>query len=161
MRSAKYWIDQLGLEPHPEGGYFRETYRSTLEIAPQGFDGNRAVSTGIYFLLTEGNFSAFHKIKSDEMWHFYAGDPIHIYVIHPDGRLEEIVLGLELENGQVPQAVVPANGWFASKTTGPYGLVGCTVAPGFDFQDFEMADRSTLVGSYPAHVQIINQLTRA
>lgn len=161
-KSPDYWIDHLALEPHPEGGFFKETYRSNSEVDPIGFEGKRSVSTGIYFLLTQGNFSAFHKIRSDEMWHFYSGDPVHVFVIRQDGRLEEIVLGLDLEAGQVPQAVVPANCWFASRVdaTGDYGLVGCTVAPGFDFQDFEMAARTKLINEYPEHTELITQLTR-
>lgn len=160
QKSAQYWIDHLQLEPHPEGGFFKETYRSNLDTRFHGFDSKRNVSTGIYFLLTEGNFSAFHRIKSDEMWHFYAGDSVSVFVIQSDGKLEEIKLGIDLEKGEVPQAVVPANAWFASRVNGSYGLVGCTVAPGFDFQDFEMAQRQGLINSYPSHQEIITEMTR-
>ncbi|MEQ8530333.1 MAG: cupin domain-containing protein, partial [Imperialibacter sp.] len=106
--------------------------------------------------------SAFHRIKSDEAWHFYDGEPLSIYVIHQNGTLEEIKLGLDLSAGQKPQAVVPANCWFASRVAvdGKFSLVGCTVAPGFDFQDFEMADRNTLITEYPQHQSIITSLTR-
>lgn len=161
-KSADYWIDHLGLEPHPEGGHFKETYRSHTQTSFPGFSEKRHVSTGIYFLLTQGNFSAFHRIKSDEMWHFYAGDSINIFVIEPNGELRKISLGLDLENGEVPQAVVPANAWFASEVTGTgeYGLVGCTVAPGFDFEDFEMAKRSDLISEFPSHSKLIRSLTR-
>lgn len=162
IRSAKYWIDHLKLEAHPEGGFYKETYRSSLQVDLSDFSAERNVSTGIYFLLTGDNFSAFHRIKSDEMWHFYAGDPIHIFVLHPEGQLETIKLGLDLEKGEVPQAVIPANCWFASRVNHKdrYGLVGCTVAPGFDFEDFEMADRTQLIDQFPAHKNLIQQLTR-
>ena len=159
---AKYWVERLELEPHPEGGYFKETYRSTASAEFTDFSSKRNVSTGIYFLLTSGNFSAFHRIKSDEMWHFYAGDALSIYVIDKNGKANEINLGLDLEKGQVPQAVVPANCWFASKVQddGEYALVGCTVAPGFDFEDFEMAKRVELMRSFPDHSALIELLTR-
>lgn len=162
-RSSQYWIDHLKLDAHPEGGYYKETYRSQSEVSLPSFSGARNISTGIYFLLSQGNFSAFHRIKSDEMWHFYAGDPLSIFVIYPTGELNEIRLGLDLENGEVPQAVVPANCWFASRVhgQGDYTLVGCTVAPGFDFEDFEMADQQELVESYPDHIALITTLTRS
>lgn len=161
-KPSKYWVERLELEPHPEGGFFKETYRSSLSTEFTGFSSERNVSTGIYFLLTAGNFSAFHRIKSDEMWHFYAGDGLSIFVIHENGKAEEIKLGLDLEKGEVPQAVVPANCWFASKVKegGAYGLVGCTVAPGFDFRDFEMAMRTQLISEFPQHTNIVKALTR-
>lgn len=163
MKPATYWIDHLGLEPHPEGGYYKETYRSSAQVSFLDYQDQRNVSTGIYFLLTKGNFSAFHRIKSDEMWHFYAGDSVSIFIIYPTGELKEIRLGLDLENGEVPQAVVPANCWFASKVfiTGKYGLVGCTVAPGFDFKDFELAKQTKLISQFPEHTELILSLTRA
>lgn len=162
-RSASYWVEHLGLEPHPEGGFFKETYRSKGSVLFDGFTSTRNMSTGIYFLLTSGNFSAFHRIQSDEMWHFYSGDPLSICVIHENGELQEINLGLDLESGQVPQAVVPAKCWFASKVKdgGDFGLVGCTVAPGFDFEDFDMADRSQLIEQFPEHNELITALTQS
>ena len=158
--SSDYWIKHLELQAHPEGGYYKETYRS--ESTTSTLRGIRSHSTAIYFLLEKGNFSAFHRIKSDELWHFYAGDVISIYVIYPDGSIEIIQLGLELEKGQRPQAVVPANSWFASKVAGKgsFALAGCTVAPGFDFEDFEMGRRETLTQEFPQHALIISQLTR-
>lgn len=161
-KPANYWIERLELEPHPEGGFFKETYRSSESAEFTDFPSGRNVSTGIYFLLTSENFSAFHRIKSDEMWHFYAGNALSIYVIDKNGKANEIKLGLELEKGQVPQAVVPANCWFASKVQdgGEYSLVGCTVAPGFDFEDFEMAKRAELIHSFPDHFGLIELLTR-
>ncbi|MEQ8808841.1 MAG: cupin domain-containing protein [Imperialibacter sp.] len=159
-RNANYYIDQLNLASHPEGGYFRETYRSVGTTTTKA--GQRSISTAIYFLLEAGNFSACHRIKSDEAWHFYDGDPLSIYVIQEDGVIEEIRLGLDFSAGQKPQAVVPANCWFASRVAvdGKFSLVGCTVAPGFDFQDFEMAERNKLIKEYPQHQSIITSLTR-
>jgi len=162
MQTAQEWIDKLNLQPHPEGGYFLETYRSEIMEKFDGFGGVRNVSTAIYFMLTKDNFSAFHRIKSDEMWHFYNGAPVSIYVINKSGELEVIKLGLDLSKGQQPQALVKAGCWFASRTEGDgeYTLTGCTVAPGFDFTDFEMADRVELIDKYPQHEEIIRQLTR-
>lgn len=151
-------IDQLDLQAHPEGGFFKETYRST-ETHPltKDFPGGRNFSTGIYFLLTADSFSAFHRIRSDEMWHFYEGDAFEVHVIHPNGQLETIALG----PGNY-QAVVPAGAWFASgvKPGGNYALVGCTVAPGFDFQDFELAEAASLIAQFPQHRECILKFTR-
>ena len=159
-RNANYYIEQLNLASHPEGGYFKETYRSADTTTTRA--GQRSISTAIYFLLESGNFSAFHRIKSDEAWHFYDGDPLSVYIIDQSGILEEVRLGLDISAGQKPQAVVPANCWFASGVSagGKFSLVGCTVAPGFDFQDFEMAERNKLIKEYPQHRSIITSLTR-
>lgn len=162
MKSAEYWKEHLDLEPHPEGGYFKETYRSDILEKFDSHNGVRNVSTGIYFLLTKGNFSAFHRIKSDEMWHHYDGSAIEIFWITEEGKINTITLGKDMEDYQVPQAVIPANAWFASRVEegGEYALAGCTVAPGFDFQDFEMADRVDLLQKYPNYREIIRALTR-
>lgn len=164
MNTKEYWVEKLALQDHPEGGYFKETYRSAMTLDPNGqeFPANRSAATGIYFLLCEDNFSAFHKIHSDEMWHFYTGDAIIVHVLHTDGRYEQIHLGADIEKGEVFQAVVPAEAWFASemKNKKGYALVGCTVAPGFDFQDFELAKEEALVKNYPAHSALIGRLTR-
>ncbi|MBL6448792.1 cupin domain-containing protein [Fulvivirga sp. 29W222] len=162
MNKVDNYIKTLSLQPHVEGGYYKETYRSSVENTYDGFKGKRSVSTGIYFLLRSGEFSAFHRIKSDEMWHFYDGDPLSIYVISASGKLQVIKLGLDLSNGQQPQAVVPAGCWFASRVEQPdsFALVGCTVAPGFDFQDFEMADGGELMREFSQYKTIITELTR-
>ena len=171
-RDAAYWIDKLGLGKHPEGGYYRLTYTASTQIAasalPEGFAGSRPVSTAIYFLLSnqggdgEGHFSAFHRLRSDEMWHFYAGSPLVVHVIDPEGRYAEMVLGGDPECGESLQAVVPAGCWFASAPLRPesFALVGCTVSPGFDFFDFEMARRDELSAEYPQHAALIARLTR-
>jgi uncharacterized protein len=165
-KDARHWIEKLRLEPHPEGGYFRQTYRSEVmikrEALPAGFSGARAASTAIYFLLEGKNFSAFHRLRSDEAWHFYAGEALVVHVIHPDGRYSRILLGRDFEAGQVFQAVVPAGCWFASHVEDWKGwvLVGCTVAPGFDFEDFELARLEELRAKYPKHREMISRLTR-
>lgn len=153
--------------PHPEGGSYAETYRATESISkaalPDRFSGDRSFSTGIYFLLQSDNFSAFHRIQSDEMWHFYAGDPLEIFVIDPsDGDLEVIRLGSDPDQGESFQAVVPAGSWFGSRPASGsrYCLVGCTVAPGFDFTDFEMAERDSLLKDFQQHAGLITELTR-
>lgn len=165
--SADYWVKHFQMQAHPEGGYFVETYRAhetiPVEALPSRFKGTRNFATGILFLLENHHFSAFHRIQADEMWHFYAGGSLNIYVIHPSGQLETIVLGNNPSQGEVFQAVVPAGCWFASRphATSAYSLVGCTVAPGFDFADFELANRATLSLLYPAHQALIEQLTYA
>jgi len=164
--TAGYWIEKLGLEPHPEGGYYRQTYRSELTIArealPAGFGGSRAASTAIYFLLEGKNFSAFHRLQSDEVWHFYAGEALVVHVLDPSGECSRILLGRDPEAGQVLQAVVRAGSWFASHVADwkSWALVGCTVAPGFDFEDFEMGRREELAAKYKQHRELIERLTR-
>jgi hypothetical protein len=163
---AKRWIEKLQLEAHPEGGHFRQTYKAQLMLPqtalPAEFAGARAASTAIYFLLEGLNFSAFHRLRSDEVWHFYAGEALLVHVIEPEGNYWAIRLGRDLESGQVLQAVVPAGCWFASHVADwkSFAVVGCTVAPGFDFADFEMAKGSELVERYPQHRELIERLTQ-
>ena len=167
MSRIDHLVSKLGLLPHPEGGFYQETYRSEgliPEEALEGdFSGGRNYCTGIYFLLTAGNFSAFHRIKQDEMWHFYEGDAFLIHMIDPDGAYSTHRLGLNFDAGESPQFVVPKGVWFASEVAdgGSYGLVGCTVSPGFDFDDFELADREKLLKDYPAHSEVIKRLSRS
>lgn len=159
-------IVRLNLQPHPEGGYFREVYRSNGEIdacsLPAHFSGKRNYSTSIYFLLTSGNFSAFHKINQDEIWHFYEGSPIEMHVIAEDGQHEEFAIGNNLDEDQVLQLVIPGGQWFAARVIdeNSYALVGCTVAPGFDFDDFELAKREGLLKKFPQHEALIRAFTR-
>ena len=165
-RDATYWVKRLRLEPHPEGGYFRQTYRSEVTIArealPPGFAGDRAASTAIYFLLEGKNFSTFHRLRSDEVWHFYEGSPLLVHVIDTSGKHSAIFLGRAPDMGETLQAVVPAGCWFASHVWDwkSYALVGCTVAPGFDFEDFEMGKREELMAMFPHHREVIRKLTR-
>ena len=164
--NADYYIKYLQLHSHPEGGYFKETYRSAESISagamPGGFQGERSFSTGIFYLLKQGDFSVFHKIKSDECWHFYAGETLLIHVIENDGKYSCIRLGSNLAEGETFQFVVPANTWFASEPApdSSFSLVGCTVAPGFDFADLEIANRANLLNFFPQHKNIIEKLTR-
>jgi uncharacterized protein len=165
MEAAKHWIDRLSLEPHPEGGWYRQTYRAPLMLrhaALPGFTGDRAASTAIYFLLEGDQFSALHRLRSDEVWHFYAGSDLVVHVIEPGGQYSELPLGSDGTSGEGFQAVVPAGCWFGSSLRQPntYALVGCTVAPGFDFADFEIAKRDELASQYPQHRSIIARLTR-
>lgn len=163
--SANYWIDKLNLTKHPEGGYFKEIYRSAESVdgdaLPQRFGGARSFGTSIYFLLNSNEFSALHRIASDEIWHFYAGSPLTIYAINPNGVLSHIFLGNDFDSGEMFQAVVPAGSWFGANVQTPasFALVGCTVAPGFDFADFEMGNRKNLLTRFPQHKNIIEMLT--
>jgi len=143
-------------EPHPEGGYFRETYRSAAAaVSPLG---RRSCCTAILFLLEEGDFSALHRIKSDELWHFYDGGPLRVSAIRPDGRGESVLLG----PGHRCQHLVPAGRWFgaAPEPGAGWSLVGCTVSPGFDFRDFELGSREKLLKRFPCAAKIIRKLTR-
>lgn len=149
-------IRTLRLKPHPEGGRFRETYRSPA--AARTPRGSRRWATAILFLLEEGDFSALHRIKSDELWHFYAGGPLRVSAIRPDGRSESALLG----PGHKYQHLVPAGRWFgaAPEPGSGWSLVGCTVSPGFDFRDFELGSREKLLRQFPRAVKIIRKLTR-
>lgn len=160
MKNAKYWVENLELLAHPEGGYFKEVYRSSNSFSPKGFQGERSYSTSIYFLIEEGNVSHFHRIKSDEIWYYHAGDPLSVFVIQKNGELEELKIGPNVNQGEVLQAVVPAGTIFGSKSAGIYSLVGCMVAPGFDFQDFELFKTSELLNNYPQHESIIKELSK-
>ena len=166
MRDAQYWIKSLGLERHPEGGYYKETYRSdeVIDLAglPERFPGPRSISTSIYFLLQGGEVSHLHRIKSDELWHFHAGNSLSIHMIDPEGEHRIKRLGQNIENGEVLQGIVPTGCWFGAEVDDPdaFCLVGCTVAPGFDFEDFEMGDREVLLQLFPEHREIIGRLTR-
>lgn len=164
-RDAHYWIKKLHLKPHPEGGYFREIYRSKELIAkkslPLRFDGDRCFLTSIYFLLQKGEFSALHRLKSDELWYFHDGATLSIYVIY-ENALIKYYLGLNVNKGEKPQVVIPAGAWFGAiiESEGDFTLVGCAVAPGFDFADFELGNRTQLIDEYPHCREIIEKLTR-
>jgi uncharacterized protein len=164
MKTAQYWIEHLHLQAHPEGGFYKETYRAAEQIPKEGLPGRfpaaRHYSTAIYFLLRAQDRSLFHRIKSDELWHFHAGSSLTIYVLQ-DGQCREHILGADIEKGESLQVVVPANCWFGAKVNDPNGYVlsGCTVAPGFDFADFELADRGLLLKEFPDQRLVIGQLT--
>lgn len=158
-------VASLGLQPHPEGGFYRETYRAGEVIPNAGlpgrFHGQRSHSTAIYYLLPAGERSKLHRIKSDEVWHFYEGDTLTIVALSPEGQLIETALGRDFARGEVPQHVVPAGYWFGALPAqgSAFTLAGCTVAPGFDFADFELADRPALLAAFPQHRAWIERLT--
>lgn len=166
MRTAQYWIDHLCLIPHVEGGAFREIYRSEMKLPQKGLTdahgGDRNIMTSIYFLLQHGEYSAFHRIASDELWHHYDGGTLCIYEITSAGNLVKHLLGKDLATNSGPVALIKAGSWFGSRVEEPgsFTLCGCTVAPGFDFADFELADRRVLQKEYPYHSKIIEELTR-
>lgn len=163
--SVEDLIRLYGLREHPEGGYFKETYRAAGKISRAElkglFPGDRNFLTGIYFLLTKGQISRLHRIRSDEMWHFYLGGPLTIAQISPGGQVESIVLGPDIKAGQKLQHVVPAGCWFGAypREGREFSFVGCTVAPGFDPADFEMADRAALLAAFPQAADVIEKLT--
>src|ERR1700743_610561 len=161
MTTKGQLIASLQLQPHPEGGFFRETYRAGMGVTPPGAGHQRSASTAIYYLLCDGAHSAWHRIKSDEVWHFYAGEPLLVHVLDENGQLVTHQLGNALTHpGTVFQAVVPAGLWFAAECADPatFALVGCTVAPGFEFSEFELADVDALRSAYPAQAEFITRL---
>ena len=164
--NAQDYILQLNLHPHPEGGFYRQTYSCLESIPvtalPQRFGADRPISTAIYYLLEQGDYSCFHRIKSDECWHFYAGGSLDIHIIDSNGDYQLVKLGNNIQHGEIHQYVVVSMAWFAvepsAKTS--FALAGCTVAPGFDFADFEMARKKALVKIFPQHRPIIERLCR-
>ena len=165
LQSASYWINHLKLQEHPEGGYYREVYRSGEFIQKKGlpnrYSSFRSFSTSIYFLLKGNQFSAFHRLKSDEIWHFYTGSPLILYIILNAGKLLTVNLGNDPTNKEVLQFAIPKGAWFASRPSrkNSFSLLGCTVAPGFDFDDFEMGRQEELLQYFPQHSQLIKDLT--
>jgi predicted cupin superfamily sugar epimerase len=161
MISAEELIARFDLQKHPEGGYFKESYRSeeiiSQEALPSRYKGDRSFSTSIYFLLPSGTVSRLHRIASDEVWHFYLGGPLELLQLSTDGKMEKVILGQDLVSGQKVQHAVPAGYWFGARPAAgsAYSFVGCTVAPGFDFGDFELANPDELCRSFPALKQDI------
>lgn len=164
MRSgARAVVEALGLVPHPEGGHYVETFRSPLGVGSGAHEGERRASTAIYFLLASGEFSAFHRVRSDEVWHHYAGDVLELHTIDASGAHQRRLLGVDLVWGERPQIVIRAGVWQAARPlpgSSGYVLVGCTVAPGFEFADFEMPSREALLQRFPQHRELIAALTR-
>lgn len=162
--NKEYWIEKLNLFPHPEGGFYKETYRSA-SVIPKGtmqpFTQERNVSTAIYFLLPSGHISALHKILSDELWFFHCGTSLLIYSIDKENGVNTHRLGLDIEKGDMPYRMIPANSWFGAEVEAEnsYSLVSCTVAPGFDFNDFELGNREFLIKEFPDHQNFIHRLT--
>lgn len=159
-------VERFGLVPHPEGGHFREVFRSQLAVEPVGAGSarrtRRSGGTLIYFLLAEREFSAFHRVRgADEIWHLYAGGPLELHTIDAAARHEVHWLTSDVERG-APAAVVPADWWQAARLApgAAWALCGCTVAPGFEFADFEMPPAAELLAAFPAHERVVRELTR-
>ena len=153
---AKYWIRKLDLREHPEGGFFTEVYRSKRYVHLPEYDGPRSVCTAIYYLLVADQFSFFHRIKSDEIWHYYAGSSLLLHIIEEKEngtRLMDIRLGSNFDNNEAFQVVINSGSWFAASITdnGSYSLVGCTVSPGFEYRDWEIGQMQTLSRLYPQY----------
>lgn len=166
MNTAQYWIEKLQLQKlEPEGGYFRQTYVAPDTVAGEllqgSFEGRRALSTCIYYLMESHNFSRLHQLKGDEIWCFHHGSPLTVHMIDPDGTYEAMQLGLDSEQGQVLQFVVPAGKIFGATVNDPdsFSLGSCIVSPGFIFDDFKLFPRDELLEMFPQHKQIILKLT--
>ena len=164
-KTIAYWIRSLNLTAHPEGGYFKETYHSPDLInkhgLPDRYLADRACVKAIYFLLPGDQTSSFHRLQCNEIWCYHLGDALTLYVIQRDGTLQQIKLGTHIDNGEQPQVVIPHSVWFGAKVNkkNSYALVSCITAPGFDFEDFELAERQSLLQEYPQHKKIIEMLT--
>ena len=165
MDKADFYREKLELIPHPEGGYFREIYRSDEALKddalPHRYKGNRAFSTSIYFLLKGEQRSMLHKLKSDEIWHFYDGSGVKLYMIDAKGKVSQSLLGRNIDAGESMQLVIKRGYWFCAEVLdgNSFSLFGCTVAPGFDFSDFELGDRKELLQLYPQHEELIKKFT--
>jgi uncharacterized protein len=156
MKTAEYYINNLNMEAHVEGGYFKESFISNDEVRK-----DKKLWSSIYFLLKTGEVSNFHRLKSDELWYYHDGEPLTIYMITPDGELVTSLLGNNIENGETPQVLVPKGCIFGSAMNNEgYALVGCMVSPAFDYKEFELFDREHLLSLYPEHRDIILKLTR-
>ncbi|MCP4050369.1 MAG: cupin domain-containing protein [bacterium] len=159
-------IKLYDLKPHPEGGFYKETYRSTgvfnFSCHENSYTGPRNYSTAIYFLLTSSCKSKFHKLGSDEIWHFYLGGSVTIIQLFENGRVEKVVLGQDINNREKLQHVIPAGCWFGAypDSETEFSFLGCTVAPGFDFKDFHLADYDLLLNKFPDHKDLISALTK-
>lgn len=151
VKTAQEWIEELRLSRHPEGGWYRRIYTSELQT-----EGGRPAMSSIHYLLEGSDFSALHRLRQDEQWNFFTGSPITVHRISPDGVASSAQLG---PTGPF-QTVVPAGEWFGATVDGDYALVGCTVAPAFDFADFELAQCTDLLARFPQHKSLIKQLTR-
>lgn len=164
--NSKDWIEKLHLTPHPEGGYFTEIYRAEGVIAkdslPLRYAGGRAYATTIYYLLNSGEYSSLHRLRSDEQWFHLDGSALTIHSIDPTGEYRQHHIGKNVSKGELPYAVVPHGCWFGGTVDNEnsFSLVGCFVAPGFDFDDFELAQRAELLKKFPHHKDIITKLTK-
>lgn len=157
---ADYWIEHLGMEPHPEGGFYKRTFESDEMIVTESHSTQRRLYTSIYFLLRSEDISHFHRLKSDELWYFHGGSALSVHIIDESGRYRVEKLGLDIANGEKPQVLVAKGSIFGStvEREDAYSLVGCMVAPGFDFADFELFTQSDLLARFPALDGIIRKL---
>ncbi|MGE7780431.1 cupin domain-containing protein [Peribacillus sp. NPDC097264] len=164
MNDANYYVTKLGMEPHPEGGFYKRTFESKEQTSNQElsveFEGKRKLYTSIFFLLGSNDISHLHRLKSDELWYYHAGSPLTIHVIDEKGDYKESKLGINLDEGEVPQVLVPKNSIFGSSVMDEdtFSLVGCMVSPGFEFQDFELFTQEELLSKYPQHREVIMKL---
>ena len=164
---AESWIEALDLRPHPEGGLFRETWRSDETLGaralPARFAGERSMGTAIYYLLRAGERSRLHRLRADELWHLYAGGPLTLHLFTEGGDYRRRTLGQDPLAGHAPQLRVPHGCWFGAELPPgvPFALAGCTVSPGFEYDDFELADRSALLSRHPGHADVVTRLTEA
>ena len=164
-KKAIKYIEKLQLQPHPEGGYYKEIYRAGEIIVakhlPKRYKSSRPFSTSIYFLLEGRQVSTFHRLKSDEQWHFYDGAEVILYIIDMNGSFNKIRLGKNYEKGESYQTVIPKYSWFGAelKDKASFALLGCNVSPGFDFKDFEPGNREILLRKYPEYEKVIIRLT--
>ena len=164
MNDANYYVTKLGMEPHPEGGFYKRTFESEERTSDQElsveFEGKRKLYTSIFFLLGSNDISHLHRLKSDELWYYHAGSPLTISVIDENGNYKESKLGINLDEGETPQVLVPKNSIFGSsvRDEDTFSLVGCMVSPGFDFQDFELFTQEELLSKYPQHKEVIMKL---
>jgi predicted cupin superfamily sugar epimerase len=163
MNKAEYWVQQLSLKPHPEGGFYKEIYRSSISIdkksLPLGYKDNRRLATSIYYLLRSGEISHFHRLRSDELWYYHFGSSVRIIIIDQEGHKLTKILGPKIEKAEHMQVVIPAGTIFGAEIidTDSFGLFGCLVAPGFEFDDFEMYSKDDLIQAYPRQVDIIEK----
>jgi|WetSurMetagenome_2_1015567.scaffolds.fasta_scaffold174551_2 uncharacterized protein len=155
MEQALFWIEKLNLQPHPEGGWFKEIYRSSeiyqKKYLPERYSSDRNISTSIYYLLEKNDKSNFHRIQSDELWHFYTGNSAIEILFIIEGKIQKKLLGPDFNKEQRFQILIPQNTWFAAHLVNKsgYALIGCTVSPGFDFDDFELGQRDNLLKLFP------------
>ena len=166
MQNAEYWINKLNLLPHPEGGYYKQIYKSNEEILkaglPKRYKSNRSFLTSIYYLLENNHISKFHKLKSDEIWYYHLGNPVKAHIFNEKGLYSENVLGKQIDKNQSPQVIFLKNSWFAAEViqgNDDYSLIGCAVAPGFEFEDFELGKRENLQLKFPEYSELIDKFS--
>jgi predicted cupin superfamily sugar epimerase len=163
MNSSAYWIQHLGLEPHPEGGFFKEIFRSSISVdkqfLPMGYSNSRRLVTSIYYLLRSGDISHFHRLRSDELWYYHYGSSVRIIIIDQEGHKQTRLLGPRIERAEHMQVIIPAGTIFGAEVidSNSFGLFGCAVAPGFEFDDFEIYSKEDLLQAYPKHTDIIEK----